>query len=786
MNEELNNILKQAYQDMDAKGIPEGQRKALIEKLANDYNASQKTEQKPGFVQGLAQDVARPFLSIPSTVIGAGKAALTRVGGGSKEDAARALAEGTDFGYFGNVKPLNAPMAEEVLKGNSANQGILRTGLNTAGTTAEIASYFMAPLKVGAGFWNTIKAAVPMAATFGAGKGLQAAGEGKGALESTAIGAGNAIGAAAGYGLFKGGAQLFSNWGARALQNEAVAAAGSRMKDLAEQTWQSLPEAFKGQVTSLADFTNATTRRTVAALRSEFDKNYNTAKDAVIDSLLPEVNTPDLTLGKYQRSLSETMGNMFRESNTLYDNVKADTTKIDSFTLAGQALSKAPRVPVAGEKLSAEEIKSFMEASGKMSEPFFAFLNTMSLSTRQPLTMKQVMGLWQDSMGYLTGATNEERAIIRDFASGLYADARSVLEKKNPELLDQWDGAYQAWKKAVDVYESGPLNALKSVGDVDTFVDTMLTKPMSRPEQEAFVQSLGANKPAVQDLFINSILRKAKQLKPNDGAEFIRGFLDNYDQTLLDPAQAKMLDDVAAFMDGSFDEFVLGMRQAQGLTDEAAGDLLQGQTYDDLLKTVNDGRLDQISERFIKMVDSPELEKTLAAFTPEEKNVIGLSIARGIFDEKLPVAAQNLDGTYKVSPEFASTLIEIGTKIKENKALVKVMSPEQLSALEDAVKFAQKTEDLSDVPAAGFQRLLNGTIAMFYFARGWVPGAIRNAIDAASASGENTYLYYSAVEDLLSQGVLKKNKRIMIGDLMKVVLPGAGQVSTEAVNGNGQ
>lgn len=792
MDPKLDDILKQAYKDMAAKGVPDAQRQPLIEKLASDYNASKGPatgEEKPGFLQGTIQSIAKPFLKIPATAIADAKSIATRLSGGSKEDAANAHTD-TDFGYFGKVSPLDSAVAEGAKKGD-INSGIVPTALQTAGTAAEIGSYFMAPLKAGAGFWNTAKAAIPFATTFGVGKGLEAAGDGKGAAEATLEGAGNAVGAAAGFGLMKGATGLIGNWGARALQEPAVQAAGSWMKGFAEKTFNALPEAFQNTAANLSDLTNATTRRTAVALKSEFDQNFSTAKDAMIDSLVPEVKNPDLALGNYQRSLAENMGSMFRKANGLYDNVKADQTTIDNFKIAGEAMDKAKALtpqelvpPKAGA--SPEEWTKFMEGNkAKASEPFTNWASNMANVTKQPLTLKQVMGLWQESMGSLLGATNDEKVVIRDFASGLYADARSQLEKKNPELLDQWDTAYQTWKKATDIYGSGPLNHLKSVGDIDTFVDTMVDKPMTRPEKDTFMNSLGDTKGAVQDLFVNSVLRKAKTLDPEAASKFVGKFLDNYDD-MLNPQQSKMLDDMSHFMGGNFDQFVLGMRNAQGLTDQTAQDLLKGQTNQDLLKTVNDGRLDQIADRFTQMADSPELEKTLNAFSPEEKNVIGLSITKGLFDAKLPVAALNANGTYKIAPEFAETLIDTFNKVSENKALQKILTPEQLSSFKAAATYAEKTGDLSEVPAAGWHRLMNGLISVFYFARGWMPGGVRNAIDAASASGEKTLLYYKAVQDLLDEGTLKPNGRILMGDLMTKILPGVGQATDAAASQVGQ
>ena len=778
--QELENVLKQ----LDAKGAS----KEEIQQVYDAYKGQSSAPTEPlmsgnkPWLQSTAQSIAKPFLSIGASGAGAleGLAYLGGKAVGADQFAERrrqdmqSILEGVDTGYLGTAKPLGAGAA-----GGGVKDGHI-TGAGLAdvfGQLGEAGSYFAAPLKGATGFWGAVKSGIPAAGLFGAGEGLQAAGEGKGAIESTATGVANAVGVLATFGLMGKAADVFKIWGAKAMQDSVVRAGASTLRDFADHTFNTLPEAFQKGYTSLADFTNATTRRTVAALRSEFDRNYNTTKDAVIDSLVPEVNNPDLVLGKFQRGLAEELGSNFRAKDTLYEAVKENPTVIDQFPIVNEGFNKIklpefPQPNLQG-RTSPTEVKAYQEAMGKMSVPFQSFVETMGTATKQPLTLGEIINLSQESLRYLVGSNNSERAAIRSFASGLYSDARNVLEKKNPELLDQWDLAYQAHKKASDLYESNPLNNLKSVGEVDTFVDKMIGGEMSRPERNAFIKALGENKPATQSLFINSVLRKAKELKPAEGAKLIRTFLDNWEKDFLSPEQTKMLDSFASFMDGNFDEFVLGMRnelfKASDLTQEKSKELLSQQTQLDVMKVVNDGRLDQIAERFTKLKDSGDIAKIVSTMTPEEKSLVALSVGKDVYKAELPVATHLGDGKFKIEEGIADAVIKTADTFASNKSLQSLLTPEQITEMDLVAKMAENIKgasyDASGETLANFLRLF---VSAFYFKRGWIPGALSKASQTLKSVSDQVEMN-RALREMIDQGLTKKGKVYTIGELVQML-----------------
>jgi len=481
--------------------------------IAAKYGGSVSTpsqgdiQEKPGFVQGLAQDIASPFLKSIATVSAAGARTISGIVGGKElADRARqaAIEQGVDFGYFGhNVKPIGAESFKQYESGDiSGGETAKRMSLEAAGTLGEMGSYFIAPLEGirGTGFLKTMAKSIPFATAFGLSKGLQAGGEGKGFGESTLEGGLTTLSTALGYGLLGKASSFVAAQGAKALQSEAFRAAGKALGDLTEKVWNVMPQAFQDTATKWTDnLVNTSFRRSYQALKSEFDSAWKKATNGAIESITPFVDNPELTTAKFQRDLSSKMGLKFQESSALYDKVKTDPTVISNMssasTKAQDLISKMPET----EGLT-------WELNPKNKAPL-------------PMTMGKIIDLWQGAMQFLPKANPEQKVAIRDFASSLYSDARKVLEKENPDLLNQWDSAYQSWKGATNIYESGPLTQLKSVGDADTFIDKSLAKGLTRPEQEVFLESIKGNEEPVQNLFINSVLRKAKIANtPEEGA----------------------------------------------------------------------------------------------------------------------------------------------------------------------------------------------------------------------------------------------------------------------------
>jgi hypothetical protein len=806
--QQLESILSQ----LDAKGAS----KEEIQEVYNAYKTQDAPAapavqaepiEQPGFLQSAAQVIAKPFLGIGASAAGGleglAYGAAKLVGADSFAERRRQdmedILNGVDTGYLGIARPLGSDAADGGVKdGRITGQGLAKV----FGGALEAGSYFAsAPLKGAEGFWQAAKAGKKVAGVMAAGAAANSLGDGKDLGEAAVDGGVAGVGTLATFGLMNKAADVFKIWGAKALQDPIVQASAAKIRDTADHIFNTVPEIFGKGFTSLADITNVSTRRAVNALRSEFNRDYNTAKNAIIDSLVPDVGNPDRVFGKFQRSLSETMGNMFRDSNKLYDKVKADPTLIDDLSFSKGALGRL-KMPEIKPVMSAAEIRTYQESMGRMSIPFQGFHETMSQITDRPLTMGQIINANKEALNYIAGSSSEERAAIREFAAGLFRDARTVLEKKNPALVQEWDDAYNAWLKASRLYDSSVLNKIKSVGEADDFVGALLDKKFSptdmhsKPLREAFLSSLNdGNRGATQELVISSLLRRAKDLSPEDGSKLLRSFLDNWEDGFLTPEQTKMLDSFASFMDGNFDKFVVGMRgELEGLNLSAAQEealsaiesssesLIKGQTQLDVMKVVNDGRLDQISQKFAKLKDSPELAQVVSTMSPEEKSIVGLSITKDAYNAEMPVLKRLSDGKYSMDKGFADAILKAVDAVEINKALEGLFTPEQIAEFDKVAKAAESLRTATtEIGGEGLANLLRLFVSAFYFKRGWIPGSLAKISQTMKSVSDQVELN-RVLREAIESGMVEKNKMYKLGDILQMI---GGHAAGPAGNATG-
>lgn len=210
---------------------------------------------------------------------------------------------------------------------------------------------------------------------------------------------------------------------------------------------------------------------------------------------------------------------------------------------------------------------------------------------------------------------------------------------------------------------------------------------------------------------------------------------------------------------------------------------MQDQGQIEVGKLVSDGRIDEIADKFMKLSDSPDLKKVFNAYSDEEKQVIGLSMTQKLFDDKLGIGSKNSDGTYNVDPKYADALIKTWESIQGHKGLNEIMNKEQIKGIKEAAEYAQTLKDVSNVPAIGFRKkLLHGLISAFYLARGWMPGGIQNAIEAAHGPVAQTKAYYAAIDKLINEeGLLEKNLPIKISDFVALLAKGSGQAIDKTI-----
>lgn len=740
----------------------------------------------PFFPDTLARDVARPFLGAFASV-----ANLTKAG---TDDFDRVRREGMNFGYFGNVKPLGAEF--DVTKGLKEN---IRPLAEATGRVAEMASYGFAPLKgiKGAGFFDAaFKQGAPFSVAFGAGKGLQKYGEeadesGKRATagEAALAGAGAYLGSSLGYGITAKGAQLIGHFGARALQQPAVKAAGEQIRSLAEKVWSAMPDSFQQQGFKMADaILNASTRRKVAALESEYLRTHGESVSSWIRSVAPDVGDPELSLASFQRKLKESIGRRYRDSEALYNDVKAAeplTSSVERWTNSVSKIDSAiSALPFSNAKFELMGIRDML---------------------KKQITPRQILDANFDLLDKAaTAETREEAKMFREVADSLFSDMRRILEVDSPAILDTWDRAYQRWLQAGQIYESPVISGLKTAGSVEKIIDDSLLNKLDTSERGLILESIADDPEPFRELIISSLLSKAEREGPEKGAKTIQDFLSSWERNvdgkvvneLLSPDQAALLDDLSNYMGENFGDFVSGMRKAIGMDDEAVRALSEQRSTLDIAKMVDDGDFEAIAKHWVDMSGKDEFAQALSVLSPEEKRVVGLTIWRDLFNDELPVFRLNDDGTInaenlaeafrkgfqelnKLGGSKKSIELPDGTKSTIEEMLY---SKEQIESMKEAEKMISTLENVRKLPVGEFKRIMHAGLAFIYGSLGgkYIGATARHAAEAAAPTPK---AFYEAVNSLVDSALLKKNGMLKMEDVLRSLVPFTGAVGGHAPGG---
>lgn len=716
-------------------------------------------------VGGLAKDaataVARPFVKVGSTI---------------ESGLAQTAAAG--FSAIG----ANGVGQQFQSQANAVAPNVAKNPVDFAGNALEAASYGIAPLKgVGGGFWGAVKAIQPVAAGFGGAKALESAGQGDSLGDAALKGAGTYAGVTATAGLLGYGADLIKGWGAKLMQNTAVQQSMNYLKDFADNTFTALPEAFQKDFTSVEDLGNKNAARTAAALREEFNTGFGAAKNSIIDAAIPNVDKPEIATAQFNHAISDSMGKYFQKSNSLYEDVKADATTIDKFTTANDALERMPAPPQLPDRPNAADVQAYQRAAEKISPHVQTFLEESKETIKQPMNLRQIMALWQDTLSQLPNANNEEKVGLRNFASGLYADAKTTLSKTNPELLNDWEAAWSKWGDASRLWDSPVLNELKQPGNLDNYIAKISSGTLTPLEQDTIAKAISdpGMKGSTQDLLVSALMRQAKLQPPQEAAKTVNNFLDKFGDTFLKPDARAMLGKMASFFDSNFDQFVSGMRnQLPGLATDAADKLSTQQGQIDAFDAVSGKGIDQIVSQIGKIKDSPDFEKIVGAMNPEEKQAVGLAVTKDFFDKNMPLATQLPDGKFQVEKGFADNILKTWEMLSNNKGLQEAVGPDVVSAFKDGARVAENLGDASYVDdAKGMGKLYHAVVASVYLQRGWLPGALSNSLNVLK-SAAGTGARFSSIEDLVDNGLIKPGTVFKIGDVLN-------HLSTLAAKGAG-
>jgi len=816
---EDNNIIMQPDKIKQLDGIvqqmtADGRKPEEIQMVVDDFKGMyskgnmvqpQAAEPEGSWYGKIGSAIASPVSKSISTVAFAGEKAYNMATKGS-EEANRLRDERVKSGGF-DLNPMMPGKTNAIGSGAYKNyregeigggEFVGRAGADFVGTQLEIGSYALAPLKAGMGFWGATKGALKAGSVMGAGEAGQEIGKEDTTLADAGIeGLKTGIGGAAAFGLLNVGSQFMRNYGAKALQSQAVMASSRAVKDLAESANTVLGDAFKGGASMADDFTNRSLSRAYNSLKNQFNTTWKKATNDVIDSVIPQTAQPELAQNAFHRSLSKTMGTLFRGSDDAYGIVKQSETPISSFRIAASALKDHGNAVKVNQFApgTAEYKKSAQDMlSGKSSgsEVLDSFAIEMKPELSNPQTLGSIMDMWERAMAYLPHANNAEKKVIRDFANGLYDDAAEGLKKSDPQLLDQWNIAWEQWGSASKIWDSSILQKLRAPGTTDAIVDDIIKGKISPNEQDIIDSVLGnpETSEGFTDVIIGSVLRKVKNDPLGTGDATIEKFLQRWGKH-LSPEQIQMMDNLGAFSSGTFDEFLGGIGKMKGLDDEGirglqglSGDTSQ-QLFDqsgklDLGKFIEKGDFGGIADGMYSLLKkSPkDVEAVIGKMTAEEKQVVGLSMTRRMYDEGMEVMTKKADGSFDVKKAMVDATVKTWDDVSKaiqksgDDTLYDMFDAGQLESMRLASQMATNFNNVNDMPVGAAKRLLDAIMTGIYAKYGQIGSAARTGVQVFKPNTVSKVDYMKSIDELIDSGLLEKNGRIIVSDLINLAKTG--------------
>lgn len=741
-----------------------------LQSLIDTYNSQEKQGGEPGFVQGMAQGITKAPLSLLTTVLRGAEAVGTRLGGGSKEDAAAIISKPVDYGYLGESSSLAKPLTEDTGIG-----GIIRASAGVAGAGLEI--YSLAPLRGGlaAGALNIAKA---QGIRLGAGIGLQKYGEtgdvGKAAFEGTLAGASVFGGSLA----FSGLGALASRYGGRLLESSAVRSVGQQLGDFVDTTKQIF------QTVS----TPADREAIITALTSEFDSLHKSMTDKAIDTLMPAVENKWTSLRTYKDLLNDTVGKLFTSKNELYDSLRSSDTKVPgviddaiSYTqgLVNQIKGRAGAHGSEDVVNSLQNLILALKSKAQTGEPV---MNDILNLHKTILTSfgDDVSRAFQQG-GESTKVSSELQTALTSIAQRVYTKTKDVLSKGGTESADtlrMFNQSYEQFLGAQRVYSHPVIQSIMK-GDTFDVVKNILGLGVNDTRLDVVREAL-TRSPESADMLIAEILRQAKGLPtPKEGAVLIDNFMEKLGQTIgqVRPKAPFMLQTLSGSMK---DEFSSLLRQ---FGNDGVQALETSRARSGIVEAVMSGKLGDVASsfnNFLKTTDTP-LDK-IDLFSPQEKQLVGAGLAKDLLDGTIKFAHIK-NGVIEPTEELAESVIKFWSTLQNvpggegAQVIEKIFGKNTIGIFEKAHDFAQQFLDLKEgVPHGGTMKsFLHYGLGALQAIIGWQSAALHSARRGTeSMLKQGSPNFYPALEKAIKDGGLKtiyskSGSMLYMGDLLKWV-----------------
>ena len=674
----------------------------------------------------------------------------------SIEDVRRRNIEGRDFGVLGrNVKPFGYQGSEiderraqgETITGGDIFKAGGRMTAGVAGGMAEFASYGIAPLNITGkgffGFLNFLKGSAgvsSLASGAAMGESIEA---GDSIGEIAATGAMTYAATTATFGLMRLAGRLFRNRGARLIQDDALRQSSEDLNNLMSDLVKTNPELLDPTFASNPPLMQTQILANKARpLEESFNKQMYQIRNRSIDRLLPNVDNPDIVTHNVYLGIANRQGSMFKSevgSDAMYDFVRRQTSKLadEKLVNTNAAIAKAQQQLDDRVRQAAQDPQS-MQRVVEESASLQNFLASLAQQKRNGLGIPDALRIMEDSYVYMDGA-KADTAAIRSIIGSLRDDLRKGLP---PEDVMIWDRAHNSWQRGTTLYEDPILNRIKDSGFGDEIVDGLMSSKPS-PSRDLLFTTLNDPevKPAVQDLLVNTALRRAKQMSNTEANTYLKKFKDslyNYEtgESYLRSDQAALVDDFVDFTSQTFKDTVYDMQNALEITPKEYRELVENFDQLDVFQELTSGKPDQVAKNFTAMIQNePEkVGRVIGLFDDQEREVLGVFLMRDLMSRRNAaiVPDPNRSGRSIISDNFLKDYEDSYRILTEARLrtgsddLYNMFSREELEVLERGYETLNDIRVLSTPEQNELAReTVDAVTAMLYAKMGYITGAAR-------------------------------------------------------------
>lgn len=772
-------------------------------------------QQQEGSVLG---DMGRALIKTPLRIASSFAPALEGIYAGlenldgsndfTQEDVARRNVEGRDFGAFGkNIKPMGWQASDKTMNVGEAGS---RMGADIMGSSLELASYAMAPLRGATSFLGMLGQAATSKATasFVGGEVLKDVGDKKTGGQVIGEGAADYAGSTVATAIFGRGGALIQNWGARLLGSEASQTAYKGMQDVFNRIFN-VSDQFPSGMKDIDEATRSAFMHNLNSEKRTFDGAVVKLKNSFIERMQPTIQDSSKVYMRAQEGARTLMREIFDDKNAKYAEFGIADVPLEKFSRTKEAsaglFSKSDDILA---NLSEEQGRTAakLKAQGIPDEEISTFLGITSTAKPDPITglaakIKTVIDGGASNPGVILKLNREildaakvaddgTAEMLRETAHSLFADTSNMLRKAGrDDLMDLWNDAWQGHKKALDLVTSKMYRSFINSGEFDTFFSKFTAGKLENEAQEKFFQDLVEKAPSeTRDLILDNVMRKLHKSNPQEGVQLLDAFLGEKGSKMFSFAKSVLNNEDLAFMYGmkdfldyKFDDALLAAKVLKKPVQEAEQSLVEMMRLKgriDVREAITTMDVDSFGQGITDLFQrQPELVGgIISQMSPNEKQMTRFSMLRRVFDSKMPAIIANPDGSGMIDETFVemakATINDVVAMSRRtgSKNIYGLFEDKQVSEMKKVLKTMVLYDDLKTVPPSDLIKLKSALFATFYGIRGWIPGAIANTQKALTGITEDEQLYYQAVQEL--SGKLKGTRGstiIQVGDFMKVL-----------------